>query len=412
MNRPGVNRPTVNRPNINRPTTIINRPDNSITINRPTTNIISNISNTTTNTSIVNRPGYNRPGYNRPGYSWAGYNRPGYNRPYGPVVNGGWGGWDGRFDGGWGGHYDAPYARYHSGWYNGSFARHWDHRPSIWSGIATGLAAGITSAAIGNWLAPMPTMVYSNPYYLAPSLPGGPAVVESNTYIVPPALNYAEPIPVPTPEQAEKVEDTVSEAAMRRFEAARDAFKRGLYDQAQAEVERAIQTLPGDPTMHEFRALTLFARGRYQEATGTLYAVLSAGPGWDWDTLSALYGDADSYTRQLRALETHIRENTRAAEARFVLGYHYLVLDNRDDARAVPPGCPAESKGPAVRPAGEVARTPGDRRRDAGDAADAGDVADPSPRALIRHANDRRGGIRPAASVVGTAVPADAVRAP
>ena len=97
-------------------------------------------------------------------------------------------------------------------------------------------------------------------------------------------------------------------------------------------VEKAIQQLPSDAVLHEFRALTLFAQEHYSDAASALYAVLAAGPGWNWATMSSLYPDAGVYTQQLRTLEDHIRQNPNDAPARFVLAYHYLVLGSKDEA--------------------------------------------------------------------------------
>ena len=77
--------------------------------------------------------------------------------------------------------------------------------------------------------------------------------------------------------------------------------------------------------MHEFRALCLFATKDYQQAAAAVYAVLSIGPGWDWNTVSGLYPDANAYTQQLRALENYCNENPQAPHARFLLAYHYLL---------------------------------------------------------------------------------------
>jgi tetratricopeptide (TPR) repeat protein len=76
----------------------------------------------------------------------------------------------------------------------------------------------------------------------------------------------------------------------------------------------------------------LFAQGKYKDAATTLYAVLSAGPGWNWQTLSQFYPDKDTYTRQLRALEHAAKANPSLADERFVLAYHYLVMGYNDDA--------------------------------------------------------------------------------
>ena len=118
------------------------------------------------------------------------------------------------------------------------------------------------------------------------------------------------------------------------FDDARAAFKKGDYAKAQELADKAIALLPSDATLHEFRALTLFAQGRYKDAAATLYAVLAAGPGWDWKTMRGLYPDEDTYTRQLRALEEYVRKDPKSADARFVLAYQYLVLGSKDAAVA------------------------------------------------------------------------------
>ena len=62
---------------------------------------------------------------------------------------------------------------------------------------------------------------------------------------------------------------------------------RATIQTALAQVDQAIAQVPNDTVLHEFRGLVLFALGRYKEAAAADYAVLSAGPGWDWTTLSA-----------------------------------------------------------------------------------------------------------------------------
>jgi len=90
--------------------------------------------------------------------------------------------------------------------------------------------------------------------------------------------------------------------------------------------------LPNDAALHEFRALCLFALKQYDQAAGTLYAVLSAGPGWDWTTLIGLYPSVDVYTAQVHALEDYRNEHPDAAPPRFVLGYHYLTQGHTEAA--------------------------------------------------------------------------------
>jgi len=124
----------------------------------------------------------------------------------------------------------------------------------------------------------------------------------------------------------------VTDQAVTTFDTAREAFKGGDYPRALDLVDQALKSTPNDPTLHEFRALTLFALKRYDEAAAPLYAVLSVGPGWEWTTLISLYGDPETYTQQLRALEAFTVQNPNSAPAHFVLAYEYLTIEHADTA--------------------------------------------------------------------------------
>jgi predicted Zn-dependent protease len=126
--------------------------------------------------------------------------------------------------------------------------------------------------------------------------------------------------------------DATLDEANRLLDRARETFRAGQYAQAQVEVETAIRLIPSDPALHEVRALTLFAQGKYQDAAATLYAVLTTGPGWDWQTMRDLYPDTDAYTAQLRALERFVADRPDAGYGHFLLAYHYLVTGSRDAA--------------------------------------------------------------------------------
>ena len=86
--------------------------------------------------------------------------------------------------------------------------------------------------------------------------------------------------------------------AVAQLDAARAAVADGDYAKALAQCDKAIAQQPNDVVLHEFRGLALFALHRYKEAAGTIYAVLSIGPGWDWTTLSGFYPDVNIYTQQ------------------------------------------------------------------------------------------------------------------
>jgi tetratricopeptide (TPR) repeat protein len=84
--------------------------------------------------------------------------------------------------------------------------------------------------------------------------------------------------------------------------------------------------------LHEVKALALFSLGRFRESAAVLNALLAVAPGMDWTSMSNLFDDVDEYTRQLRVLEEHIRQNPDDASAMFVLAYHYLVIGQNDAA--------------------------------------------------------------------------------
>jgi len=154
---------------------------------------------------------------------------------------------------------------------------------------------------------------YYNPYCMSYSYP--------YNYTQPVIINYSA---APTTTVADNSAD---------MDAARAAFKAGDYNASLDALDRAIKTSPDDPAAHEMRALTLFALGRYDEAAAGLNSLLAVAPGWNWETMSSMYPDAETYTRQLRSLEAYVRENPDNAAGNFVLAYHYLVTNYTDAAR-------------------------------------------------------------------------------
>ena len=224
------------------------------------------------------------------------------------------------------------YSGYHSGWVNGYWPGHYNNWGGGWGrygygyggfgwGLGTGLALGsLATWAYGPMLYNWGYSSYSNPYYYSP-----PAVVVAGQ---PAIYDYSSPINT----QAAPPADDAKDQALQTFDSARTAFKSGDYAGALLQTDQALQTIPGDPAMHQFRALCLFALGRYDEQASTLYAVLAAGPGWDWTTLIGLYPDVDTYTTQLRALEAFITANKTSAPARFDLAYQYMTEGHADAA--------------------------------------------------------------------------------
>jgi len=224
----------------------------------------------------------------------------------------------------WQDRYDDFYDRHedwHHGFWHGGYGDWWNH---MWDEHTALMAFGTTMWGVNRLAYGFGYWGYENPYYSEPyPIEGGAP------------LDYSQPIPAEA--MTEVIATQPSEApspGIADFDAARQAFYQGDYQAALAATNKALAALPNDPIIHEFRALILFAQGKYQESAAGLYSVLAVGPGWDWTTLSSLYPSVEVYTKQLRALEGSVKQNPAASDARFVLAYHYLTAGNKDAAAA------------------------------------------------------------------------------
>ncbi len=244
---------------------------------------------------------------NRPAWDSGGWNRSGWG------IGGSW-------QDQWHNHCINP--RY--GWYNGCWHGYWGsgwYAPLAWAAVGWGLGSWTSGWGYGT--------AYYNPYYAAPAATvvapydySQPVVV--NNYISSDSDSGGGAPPAPPP--------TADSQAAQIFDAGLAQFKAGDYRGALASFDAALQKSPGDPVVHEVRALTLFALGDYKPAAAALNSLLSSAPGMDWTTMSSLYGNDDDYTAQLRRLESYCRANPTDAAAEFVLAYHYLTLDAKDAA--------------------------------------------------------------------------------
>jgi tetratricopeptide (TPR) repeat protein len=180
-------------------------------------------------------------------------------------------------------------------------------------GLVTGLGWGLSSWLYGPILFQSGYSPYRNAYqYTSATFDKQPV-----------AYDYSQPIDA----QSALPPKIASDRAISTFATARQSFKRGDYESALILIDHALKLMPNDPALHEFRALTLFALRRCDEAAPALYAVLSIEPGWDWATLIGLYGDPERYTQQLRAVEALSVRHPQSAPAHFVLAYHYLTQE-------------------------------------------------------------------------------------
>ena len=319
VTRPGQNTRPIQRPDFTRPTPLPGRPgsgNNWWNTNRPGT-----------------RPDY-RPGY-RPGsgnhwgnnnitinnnfqnnINWStnrnhwGYN-PWWNRPATrPWYGGSWNcGWNSSY-----------YHRHHHYYYGG-------YRP--WPGYvvyedndwAKAIGWGLVGWSLGRLIFDSGYQTYQNPYPAQP---------------VSTVVSYTEPITVVAARTAPSEEDAaqMTERSESHIADSQEAFKQTDYLRALESANKAVTEAPGDGALHEYRALVLFALGKYSEAAGVLNPVLAGGPGWDWTTMISLYHSQESYMSQLAALENYSRAKPAAADAHFLLGYHYMVCGHLDKASA------------------------------------------------------------------------------
>lgn len=219
----------------------------------------------------------------------------------------------------------------HRSWVNGYWHGYHNSNNWNWGSYALGATTGVAAWGLGSSLYNWGYASYANPYYGATA----PVIVQpvagtdaQPAPVAQPVYDYSQPIDA----QAPPPEASVTEPALATFDSARESFKAGNYAEALRLTEQALSKLPNDATLHEFRALCLFALQQYEQAAAPLYAVLSVGPGWDWTTLASLYPSVNVYTEQLRALEDFTKANPNSAGGHFVQGYHYLTQGHVSEA--------------------------------------------------------------------------------
>ncbi len=210
-------------------------------------------------------------------------------------------------------------------WNHGQWPNNWNHPWNNWP--ATWWSAGFWAGA-GFEAAEAP-WCWGYWHYYNPYCGGGSTVVVDGT-----TIDYSEPLAMAAPSAANANSPAATDRATELLDAAHNAFQQADYTGALAQCDKAIALQPNDPLLHEFRGLALFALQRYDEAAGAIYAVLSAGPGWDWTTLSGLYPDVSLYTEQLRTLERYVTLHPASTAAKFLLAYHYTTCGYNDAAAA------------------------------------------------------------------------------
>lgn len=221
----------------------------------------------------------------------------------------------------------------HDYWHHGCWGGHWDNWwHHMWDEHPVAFGFGLTSWGVNRLNYWFGYNTYYNPYYYEPYPVSQSVTIDySQPLTVYEQAAYAEPAAA-EPAAATTAEAPAADPGMEAFEAARSAFIAGDYDAALSSLNTALSDRPDDATLHEFRALIMFATGKYKDAAAGLNAVLAVGPGWDWTTLSGLYSSIDVYTDQLRKLEVYVKQNPQAADARFVLAYQYITAGHTAEA--------------------------------------------------------------------------------
>lgn len=295
-----------------------------------------------------------------------GYN-PWWNRPATrPWYGGSW-------NCGWNNRYYHSHNYYHGHYWGGyrplpGYVVYDDHH----NDVAQAIGWGLVGWGLGKLIFDSGYQTYQNPYPAQPVQSSKGAQV---TYTQPITVVAAQTAPA-----ADEVEK-VTEASESHITESQAAFKQRNYLVALESANKAVSEAPGDGALHEYRALVLFALGKYSESAGVLNPVLAGGPGWDWSTMISLYDSQQTYTTQLDALEAYSKSKPDAADARFLLGYHYMVCGHLDQATAEFAEAarlqPKDSVSAQLRDLTAATSTNGDE--DAAAPAEAPDAATPPP---------------------------------
>ncbi len=217
----------------------------------------------------------------------------------------------------------------HGDWHNDNWqpGDGWNY---MWDNYPVAAALGVTAWGINRLGYGMGYSDYSNPYYEDSGSGGYNYSEPLVTYDESAAAAPTDPAAVTPP--TDPLTGAPADPGMQAFNDARDLFTKGDSEGALKQLDVTLKTMPRDTVVHEFRSLVLFSLKRYPESAAAIYAVLAAGPGWDWTTMIGLYGSADTYTQQLRELENFVKQNPKSSDGHFLLGYHYMTTTHNANA--------------------------------------------------------------------------------
>jgi hypothetical protein len=114
---------------------------------------------------------------------------------------------------------------------------------------------------------------------------------------------------------------------------AKQNFHDGKYPEALRMAGHAAVEMPRNPEVHNVLMATMFAAGDYRGAAMEAHAAASLGKPMAWADLYALYGNLETFTNQLRALEKFVSEHQSDPGAHFILAYQYLIMGHTAAAK-------------------------------------------------------------------------------
>jgi tetratricopeptide (TPR) repeat protein len=251
----------------------------------------------------------------------------------------------------WSGSWNRNY--YRDNYY---YERHHGYRPPGYVSATTAIGWGLIGWSLGTLIYDTGYHSYHNPYPVRAQV-----VYRGSNF------DYSQPITrvaVNTAPEDEAAVEEINQRSESIIADSQDAFKQRNYLVALELADKAIAESPGDGALHEYRALVLFALGKYGDAAGVLNPVLASGPGWDWSTMIALYDSQQTYTDQLQKLEAYTEAQPDSADTHFLLGYHYMVCGHTDLAT------PQFDLAAELMPADSVSRQLGNLTRSSADPED------------------------------------------
>ncbi len=142
------------------------------------------------------------------------------------------------------------------------------------------------------------------------------------------------PVPISRSEQT-PVSTHVSERmrqARNKTDVAKAFFKTHQYADAEVRLNDVVKLAPDDTNAWQFRSLALFAQGKFDAAAADAYDGIKLGNTWTTTVLNSIYPSADRYHRQLERLVQQAAQKP-SMSAHFLLGYHYLILNDLENGR-------------------------------------------------------------------------------